>query len=149
MGQLADECWDVGGFYNFQELVGGIVLQASDGGGGVEEGEAFLLAEGYDFVYLEAFVLQINKVVFIAKEQLSLDTPVVVDEVGVIEVHTPPLTLWRKAAEEQYTGIVWQERKEWMIFYAVLASCDVFYVQIRGHRLLFVVSDADINVLQL
>jgi hypothetical protein len=36
-----------------------------------------------------------------------------------------------------------------MIFYAVLASCDVFCVQIRGHRLLFVVSDADINVLQL
>ena len=100
------QCLDVGGLYDFEEFVGGIVLQAADGGGGVEEGEAFLLTEGYDVVYLEAFVLQIHEVVSVAKEYLSLDAPVVIDEVGVVEVHTPPLALWRETAQEQYLGIL-------------------------------------------
>lgn len=98
VGQLLQEIRNVRWFYDLEELVRGIVLQSADGGGGVEEGEALLLAERHDVVYLEALGLQIHEMVFVTKEYLSLDPPVVVDEIGIIEVHTPPLALRRETA---------------------------------------------------
>ena len=66
--------------------------------------------------------------VLVAKEQLSLNSPVVVDEVGVIEVHAPPFALWRKTAQEQHLGVLWQERTERMVLYTILAALNIFYV---------------------
>jgi hypothetical protein len=49
----------------------------------------------------------------------------VVDEIRVIEVHTPPFPLWRKTTEEKHFGILGQERNERMIFHFVRASSNV------------------------
>ena len=128
VGELSNESADVGGLDDLEELVGSIVLQTSDGGGGVEEGKTLLLTEGNDFVDLESFVLQIHEVVPVAKEYLTLDAPMVVDEVGVIEIHAPTLTLGREAPQEQYLGILGQERTKWMIFHTVFATSYILCV---------------------
>ena len=128
VGELSNEGTDVGGLHYLEELVGSIVLQTSDGGGGVEEGKAFLLTEGYNLVDFETFVLQIHEVVPVAKEYLALDAPMVVDEVGVVEIHAPTLTLGREATQEQYLGILRQKRTKRMIFHTVLATSYILCV---------------------
>jgi hypothetical protein len=47
--------------------------------------------------------------VAVVEEQLALNPPMVVDEVGVEEVHAPPLSGWRETAQEQDLGAFWQE----------------------------------------
>ena len=128
MGELGEEGTDVGLLDHFEELVGGIVLLSVDGGGGVEEGDALLLAMGDDVVEAETFGVGVHEVMLVAEEDLSLDAPVVVDEVGVIEVDAPPFALWREAAEKEHFGIFWQEGNEWVILHFIGASCDIFSV---------------------
>ena len=89
---------DVGRLHNLKELVGGIVLQATDGGRGVKEGKALLLTECHDVLQFKPLGLLVNEVVAVTKEHSALDTPVVIDEIGVIEVHAPPFPLGRKTA---------------------------------------------------
>jgi hypothetical protein len=88
------------------------------------------LAERNNLINLEALGFKVNEVVLVAKEYLSLNAPVVVDEVRVVEVHAPPLALWRKTAKEQYLGVTWQKGNERMVFHAILAAGYVFFVQI-------------------
>ena len=78
-------------FYDFQESIRGVVLQSFDGCGCIEEGNAFLVEESHDFILFEAFMLCINEMVAVAKPDLALDAPVVVDEIGVEKVHAPAL----------------------------------------------------------
>jgi hypothetical protein len=59
----------------------------------------------------------------------------VVDEVGVIEIDTPAFALGREAAQEQYLGILWQERDERMVLYPTLVPLDILCVQIRLHTI--------------
>jgi len=132
MGELGEEGTDVGLLDHFEELVRGIVLLSVDGGGGVEEGDALLLAMGDDVVETETFGIGVHEMMLVAEEDLSLDAPVVVDEVGVIEVDAPPFALWREAAEEEHLGILGQEGDEGMIFHLRGAASDVFSVEI-GH----------------
>jgi hypothetical protein len=47
--------------------------------------------------------------ILVAKENLALNPPVVIDKVRVVEVHTPPLALGRKTTQEQHLRILWQE----------------------------------------
>ena len=101
-----------------------------DGSGGIEEGDAFFLAMGDDVIKTEAFGLQIDKVILVAEEDFSLQTPVIVDVIGVKEVDAPPFALWRETAEEEDLGVFGQERDEGVVFHLVCASCDVFFVQI-------------------
>ena len=127
---------DVCRLYDLEELVGGVVLQATDGGGGIKEGETLLLAECDDFVYLKALGLKIHEMILVAKEYLALDAPVVVDEVRIVEVHAPTLTLWREAAEEENTGVLRQEGTQRMVLYPTLAAGDILRVQIGSHCLI-------------
>ena len=46
----------------------------------------------------EAFVVNVHKVVLVTKKDLSFDAPMVVDEVWVVEIYAPPLSLWRKTS---------------------------------------------------
>ena len=96
--QSLQEARDVRWFHDLKEFVGGIVFEATDSRRSVEEGEAFLFTERYNLVNLKALGLQVHKMVFVTKEYLSLDPPVVVYEIGIIEVHTPTLTLRRETA---------------------------------------------------
>jgi hypothetical protein len=58
---------------------------------------------------------------------------VVIDEVRIVEVHTPPFALRRETAKKQHLGILRQERPKRMILYAILAAGYIFCVQIRCH----------------
>ena len=89
---------DVCRLYHLEELVGSVVLQATDCRRGIEECETFFLAEGNDLVNLETLGFEIHEMILVAKEYLALDAPVVVDEVRIVEVHAPTPTLWRKTA---------------------------------------------------
>jgi hypothetical protein len=55
---------------------------------------------GNDVIKVEPLCLCIHEVVLVSIEDLSFNSPMVVDEVGVIEIHAPPFPLWRKTAEE-------------------------------------------------
>ena len=55
---------------------------------------------GADVIKVEPLCLCIHEVVLVSIEDLSFNSPMVVDEVGVIEIHAPPFPLWRKTAEE-------------------------------------------------
>ena len=84
--------------YKIALLVGGIVLQATYRCRGVEEGKTLLLAECHDIINLKTLGIEVHEMVLVAKEHLPFYAPVVVDEVGIIEVHAPPFALWRKTA---------------------------------------------------
>ena len=124
---------DICRLYNLEELVGGIVLQAADGSGGIEESKALFLAEGHNLINLETLGFEVYEVILVAKEYLALDAPVVVDEVRVIEIHAPTLTLRRETAEEEYAGILGQEGTQRMVLYPTLAAGDILRVQIGSH----------------
>ena len=110
MGQLLQETRDIRWFHDFEEFIRGVVLKATDSCAGVEKGEALLLAEGHNLVYLKTFGFEVHEMILIAKEYLALNAPVVVDEIRVVEVHTPPLALGWKTAQEQHLRILRQER---------------------------------------
>jgi hypothetical protein len=57
---------------------------------------------------------------------------VVVDEVGVIEVHAPPLSLWWETTQEQYPGMSGKERTEWMVLHPTLVPADILFIQPAG-----------------
>lgn len=136
MRQLLQESRNIGGHDHFEKLVGGVVLQSSDGCGRVEEGDTLCLAVRYNLFQFEAFVLHIHEVVPVAKKDLSLNAPMVVDEIGVIEVHAPAFPLWWKTAEEEHFSVLGQERNERMKLHLRRASGNVVGVQV-GHTLWF------------
>jgi len=138
VGQLVQQGADIGRFYNLEELVGGIVLQTSHSCGGVEEGQSLLLTEGNDVVDEKPLVDGIDEMVLVAEMDLTLDAPVVVDEVGVKEVHGPPLALWGKTAQEKHTGMGRQKGTQWMVLDVASAAGYVLGVQIGCHSVLLV-----------
>lgn len=132
MGHTVQEGVDVGGQDNLQELVRGIVLQAAYGGGGVIETDALVHQEGDDEVKAEGLCLGVHEMVLVAKEDESLYAPVVVDEVGIVEVHAPALPLRRETAQEEHTAILWQKRVQRMVLYAIGGKGDVLEVEKGG-----------------
>lgn len=123
---------DVGRQDNLQELVRGIVLQAAYGGGGVVEAYALVLQEGDDEVKAEGLCLGVHEMVLVAKEDESLYAPVVVDKVGIVEVHAPALPLWRETAQEEHTAVLWQKGVQRMVLYAIGGKGDVLEVEEGG-----------------
>jgi hypothetical protein len=57
---------------------------------------------------------------------------VVVDEVGIVEVHAPALPLRRETAQEEHTAVLWQEGVQRMILYAIGGKGDVLEVEEGG-----------------
>jgi hypothetical protein len=53
---------------------------------------------------------------------------VVVDKIGIVEIHAPPLALWRKTAEEEHFGILGQKRPQRVILHIFGATGNVSYV---------------------
>ena len=66
--------------------------------------------------------------VAIVEEDLSLQTPVIIDVIRVKKVNAPPFPLWWETAEEEHLGILGQEGDEWVIFHFCGASFDIFSV---------------------
>lgn len=132
MGHTMQEGVDVGGQDNLQELVRGIVLQAAYGGGGVVETYALVLQEGDDEVKAEGLCLGVHEMVLVAKENEALYAPMVVDEVGIVEVHAPALPLRRETAQEEHTAVLWQKGVQRMVLYAIVGKGDVLEAEEGG-----------------
>lgn len=123
---------DVGGKDNLQELVRGIVLQASHGGGGVVEAYALVHQEGDDEVQTEGLCRSIHKMVLVTKEDEALYAPMVVDEVGIVEVHAPAFPLRRETAQKEHTAVLWQKGVQRMVLHPIGGEGDVLEVEERG-----------------
>lgn len=132
MGHTVQEGMDVGGQDNLQKLVRGIVLQAAYGGGGVEEAYPLVLQKGDDEVKTEGLCLGVHEMVLVAKENEALYAPVVVDEVGIVEVHAPALPLRRETAKEEHTAVLWQKGVQRMVLYAIGRKGNVLEVEEGG-----------------
>jgi hypothetical protein len=74
-------------------------------------------------------------VITISEKHFSFDAPMIVDEVGIIEIDAPAFALGRETTQEQHLGIIWQERDERMVLYPTLASSDILCIQITFHAL--------------
>lgn len=123
---------DVGGKDNLQELVRGIVLQTANGGGGVVEAYALVHQEGDDKVQAEGLCRGVHEMVLVTKENEALYAPMVVDEVGIVEVHAPALPLRRKTAQEEHTAVLWQKGVQRVVLYAIDGAGNVLGVEEGG-----------------
>ena len=123
---------DVGGQDNLQELVRGIVLQAAYGGGSVVEAYALVHQEGDDEVKSEGLCLGVHEMVLVAEENEALYAPVVVDKVGIVEVHAPALPLRRETAKEEHTAVLWQKGMQRMVLYPIDGAGNVLEVEEGG-----------------
>ena len=103
-GELLQKQADVRRLHDFQKLVGGVVLQSADGGGGVIKGDASLGEEGDETFLVEGFLAGEEEVLLVAEEEEAEDAPHVVLQVGVEEIHAPAFLLWREASQHQQSG---------------------------------------------
>ena len=116
VGDAAEEGGDVRRGDDLEEGVGGVVLEAADFTGGVIEGEAGVGAETAYGGFVEAFFAGDAEMVFVGEVDQAHDPPEVVDPVGVVEWHAPPVLLRRKTSEEYNPRILRQERFERVSF---------------------------------
>lgn len=123
---------DVGWQDNLKELVRSIVLQASHGSGGVVEAYALVHQEGDDKVQAEGLCRGINEMVLVTKENEALYAPMVVDEVGIVEVHAPTLPLRRETAQEEHTAVLWQEGVQRVVLHPIGGEGNVLEVEEGG-----------------
>ena len=124
---------DISRLNYFEILIRCIVLQATDSCGSIKESESLFHTERHDFINFEALGLNIHEMILVAKEYLTLNPPMIVDEVGIIKVHAPSLALWRKTAQKQHPRILRQERTERMVFHTVLAPLNIIRVKVGKH----------------
>ena len=103
---------DVGGGDDFEEGVGGVVLQAADFGGGVVEGEAGVGTEGANQSFVKPLLAGHTEVRLVPKVNQPHDAPEVVDPVGVIKRHAPAVRLGREAPKEKNARVRGQEGLE-------------------------------------
>lgn len=136
MGHTMQEGMDVGGQDNLQELVRGIVLQAAYGGRSVVEAYALVHQEGNDEVKAEGLCLGVHEMVLVAEENKAFYAPMVVDEIGIVEVHAPALPLRRKTAQEEHTAVLWQKRMQRMVLYPINRAGNVLGVEEGGGSVL-------------
>lgn len=123
---------DVGWQDNLKELVRGIVLQAANGGGGVVESYALVHQEGDDEVQAEGLCRGIHEMVLVTKKDEALYAPMVVDEVGIVEVHAPSLSLRRETAQEEHTAVLWQKGVQRVILHPIGGEGNVLEVEEGG-----------------
>ena len=79
----------------------------------------------YNLLQLEAFPFAIHEMILFAEEDFSFYSPMVIDEVGIIEIDAPPLALGWKTTEEKHACIRGTEWDEWVILYAVSTAGNV------------------------
>ena len=126
------ESMDVGGQDNLQELVRGIVLQAAHSGGSVVEAYALVHQEGDDEIKAEGLCLGVHEMVLVAEKNKAFYAPVVIDKVGVVEIHTPALPLWRETAQEEHTAVLWQKGVQRVVLYPIDRAGNVLEVEEGG-----------------
>ena len=113
---LSEERANVGRFHNLEEGIRSVVFVADNTLCRIIEGDALLGKEAHDFLLAKRMVLNVNEMVLVPEPYLPFDSPVIVDKVRVIEIHTPAFPLGRKASEEKNFGVFGKERSERMMF---------------------------------
>lgn len=96
--------------HDFKKRIGSVVFQSIDSRCRIKKGDAPLLQKRNDFTHFETFMFQIHKMIVVTKPYLSLDAPMVIGEIGIKEIHAPPLLGRRKTAKKQHFGIGRKER---------------------------------------
>lgn len=130
---------DVGGQDNLKELVRGIVLQTSHGGGSVVEAYALVHQEGDDEVQAEGLCRSVHKMVLVTKKDEALYAPMVVDEVWIVEVHAPAFPLRRETAQEEHTAVLWQKGVQRVVLHPIGGEGNVLEVEERGGEHQFII----------
>lgn len=130
---------DVGWQDNLKELVRGIVLQASHGGGSVVEAYSLVHQEGDDKVQAEGLCRSVHEMVLVTKEDETLYAPMVVDKVWIVEVHAPAFPLRRETAQEEYTAVLWQEWVQRVVLHPIGGEGDVLGVEEGGGEHQFII----------
>lgn len=74
--------------------------------------------------------------ILVTKENEALYAPMVVDEVGVVEVHAPSLPLRRETAQEEHTAVLWQKGVQRMVLYTIDGAGNVLGVEEGGGSVL-------------
>ena len=113
-----EESRDVGGPHHFQKRVGGIVLQAPHLAGGVVKRQAFGRAKRPDRRLVKTFFARHAEMLLVPEMDQPHDPPEVVDPVGVVERHAPPVRLRWEAAQKQDARPVWEKRLKGMLLSA-------------------------------
>ncbi len=110
LGQLTQQPVDVGLLHDFEVLVGGVVLRATNAQPCVEDGHARFGEKGFERLEAERLVLLVDEMQLVAEEHVAEDSPHVVLKVGIIPRHAPAFGCWRKRAEHQQPRIFGQPR---------------------------------------
>ena len=108
---LPQQGGDVGRGHYLQELVGGVVFQAADGGGGVVHRYAGSGAEIHYVIQSEFLGGNVHETVLVVEKYQAQNPPHVVDEIRVVKIYAPALGLGRETAQHQHLGI---SRQEWL-----------------------------------
>ena len=121
-------CW----LNNLEKFVRSIILQSTNRRGCVVKADAFLFKKWYDTFKTKRLFFCIHEIILVVKEDNSLYAPVVVDEVGIVEVHAPALPLWRETAQKEHTAVLWQKRVQRMKLYPIDGAGNVIEVEEGG-----------------
>ena len=132
MGNTGQGGVDVGWQNYLKELVRSIVLQASHGGGGVVEAYTLVHQEGDDKVQAECLCRSVHEMVLVTKKDEALYAPMVVDEVGIVEVHAPAFPLRRETAQEEHTAVLWQKGVQRVVLHPIGGEGDMLGIEERG-----------------
>ena len=116
LGQLTQQPVDVGLLHDFEVLIGGVVLRATNAQPRVEDGHARFGEKGFECLEVERLVLLVDEMQLVAEEHVPKDSPHVVLKVGIIPRHAPTFGCWRKRAEHQQPRIFGQPRLEGVRF---------------------------------
>ena len=101
-GNLPQERLNIRQLHHLEELVRGILLQASDRRSRVIIGDARLLEERHDALRAETLPTAFHEIVLLAEKERPHDPPMVIDEIRVEEVHAPAGSRRRETAEEKH-----------------------------------------------
>ena len=117
VGDTGQQRGDVGGGDDFEEGVGGVVLEAADFGGGVIKRQTFPRGERSYSSFVEALFANHAEVILVPEVNQPHDPPEVVDPVRVIKRHAPAVRLGRETPQKEDACAFGQEWLEWMFFY--------------------------------
>ena len=110
MGELFQKQTDISRLYNFQKLVGGVVLQSAYRCSGIVESDTLVCEKLYQCLLVEGFLAGQEEMLLVMEEEEAEDAPHVVLQVRIEEIHAPALPLWWKTAQHQQGCVAGQER---------------------------------------
>ena len=70
--------------------------------------------------------------ILVTKENEALYAPMVVDEVGIVEVHAPAFPLRRETAQEEHTAVLGQKGVQRVVLHPIGGEGNVLGVEERG-----------------